>query len=383
MASARWLLRLPRRGLSTSARIATHSAAGAPFPLRAYRTISIFGATGFLGRYVVNALGRSGWQVHIAVRGDDMEWRHLKPLCDLGMLMPHYYNAKDQASVQAAIPEGTDVVLNLVGKRYETKHVLPWHINNTFEDTHVRAALAIAVAARKAHAKHLVHVSSARASLSAPSQWARTKAEGEAVVRMEFPGVCVVRPGVMYGEEDNFLNWYASRSWTPLELVDGEGATVSPVFVGDVGRALAQIAGDWHKYCDTTVDLLGKDAYTQKQIAEYVFGTIGKNKSIRVVDKNDSFKVSLAAAGARFLESLPNPVVTTDDLALSKCSDAPSKGALTFADVGVTPAAFESKAFNFLYRYQPGGHFRELRAIELKGQQHVSHLLHKDPKKIA
>jgi NADH dehydrogenase (ubiquinone) 1 alpha subcomplex subunit 9 len=303
-----------------------------------------------------------------------MEWRHLKPLADYGMLVPHYFHAKDQASVDACVPKGTDVVLNLIGKRYETKHYLPWLINNTFEDTHVRATRAVALAARRAGAKHMVQVSSARAAKDSPSDWARTKFQGELMAKQEFPGVAIVRPGAMYGEEDNLLNWYAARQYGPLPLVNGGTASLKPVFVGDVAAALATIVGDWERFCDTEIDLLGNDTYTQKQIAEYVYDTIGRPKSLVDVASTSA----MVQLGARVLESLPNPVVTRDELALATCSDAATSGALTFEDLGIAPQPFESKAFNYLFRFRPGGHFVELRKVEAKkGPAHVSHLLQK------
>src|SRR5690606_9262873 len=128
---------------------------------------------------------------------------------------------------------------------YETKHLLPWIINNTFEDTHVKASAAVAKAARRNGAKHLVHVSCARASLNSTSLWAKTKAQGELEAKREFPGACVVRPGQMYGEEDNFLNVIAN--WGKLipgifPIISGGEAKLHPVFVNDVAQSIANIA---------------------------------------------------------------------------------------------------------------------------------------------
>jgi len=94
------------------------------------------------------------------------------------------------------------------------------------------------------------------------------QAEGEAAAKTEFPGACIVRPGAMYGEEDQLLNWFASRKFGPLFLAEGGATTLKPVFVGDVALALAKIVGDWETYCDAQIDLLGNDTYTQKEIAE-------------------------------------------------------------------------------------------------------------------
>lgn len=341
------------------------------------KSIAIFGATGFLGRYVVNALGQTGWTVHLACRGDDMEWRHLKPLMDYGKLIPHYYSAKDQDSVEAVIPKGkVDVVLNLIGKRYETKHLMPGVINNTYEDTHVKAAAAVAKAARRQGAKHLVHVSCAKATLDSSSRWAKTKAQGELEAKREFPGAGIVRPGQMYGEEDKFLNFFAIQGkMIPkvFPIVAGGEAKLRPVFVGDVASGIASVVGDWQKYCGETVSLVGKDEYTVRQSVEYIFQTIGIERTLIDVDKNFA-PLKLLATG---LDKLPNPVLTPDMLEQWCLDDQPNKdGQLGWEAVGVKPHSFESKAYNFLFRYKAGGHFVELRKVEKSiGPAQVSHQL--------
>jgi NADH dehydrogenase (ubiquinone) 1 alpha subcomplex subunit 9 len=339
------------------------------------KSIAIFGATGFLARYVVNALGNAGWTVHVACRGDDMEWRHLKPLCDYGKLVPHYYSAKDEDSVDRAIPKGkVDVVLNLIGKRYETKHLLPWVINNTFEDTHVKAAAMVAKVARRNGVRHLVHVSCARASPDSSSRWSKTKAQGEVEAKREFPGACIVRPGQMYGEEDKFLNIIASLGKTipgVFPLFSGGEAKLQPVFVGDVATAIASIVGDEEKFCGETVNLLGNDVYTVKQVIEYVHQTIGVRRTLIDVDKSASL-VKMVAQG---INAFPNPILTPDQVEQWCLNDQPGKpGQMDWSSVKVKPFAFENKAFTYLFRYREGGHFVELRQVEKTiGPAAVSH----------
>ena len=290
--------------------------------------------------------------------------------------MPHYYSAKDQDSVEAAIPKGkVDVVLNLIGKRYETKHVMPGVINNTFDDTHVKASAAVAKAARRNGAKHLVHVSCAKASSDSSSRWAKTKAQGEVEAKKEFPGACIVRPGTFYGEEDKFLNFLASwgRSLPAVPIFSGGAAKVRPVFVGDVGNALANIVGDWEKFCGETVSLLGNDEYTLKQVNEYVHQTIGIQKTLIDIDKNHGALKLVASA----LNALPNPVLTPDMVEQWCLDDQPAKASnLGWDSVNIKPFVFENKAYNFLFRYREGGHFVELRKVEKTvGPAHVYHQL--------
>ena len=340
---------------------------------RGGKTISIFGASGFIARYVVNSMGREGWLMRVATRGDDMSVRHLKPLADYGRLAPHYWDWRDPESIAAAIPPGTDVVLNLVGKHYDTKHIVPWWVNNTVEESHVRVTEALAKAARRAGVKHFVQVSSAKAEANSPSLWARSKFQSEQAASAEFPGATIVRLGQVYGEEDRFLNFWAwaAKKSPVLPLVDDGAAVLRPVVVGDVAVGLHAVCLNWDAFAGETVELLGKDAFTLKQIVEYVSRTIGANPTL----VSTSTAGPLGAVGAA-LEKLPNPLFTRDQLELMRCSDKSTPKAVTFDTLGIEPVAFQSKAYNYLFRYRSGGHFVELRKVEegmAKGPVHVSH----------
>ena len=341
------------------------------------RTIAIFGATGFLGRYVVNALGRSGWTIHIACRGDDMEWRHLKPLVDYGKLVPHYYSAKDEASIEGCIPKGqVDVVLNLIGKRYETRHILPWIINNTYEDTHIKATSAIAKVARRNGVKHFVQMSCAKAALDSTSVWAKTKAVGELEAAKQFPGATIVRAGQVYGPEDTFLNPIAQMVIKDniFRLIDEGKAKVSPVYVVNVAEALVPILYNHEDFAGETVHLLGKDEYTMKQIVEFVDQTVGNpDKRMYVTYDKSSPLVQAFAAVSSYL---PNPLFSKDQIEQVCLNDLPKKpNELGWESVGIVPEIFSEKSYNVIFRYKKGGHFRELRIVEntQEGPIHVSH----------
>lgn len=338
------------------------------------KTITIFGATGFLARYVVNCLGRSGWTIHIACRGDDMEWRHLKPLCDHGKLIPHYYSAKDEASIAQCLPPGqVDVVLNLIGKQYETKHMLPWWINNTFEDTHIKATQSIATAARRAGVEHFVQMSCAKASVDSPNIWAKTKALGEIEAQKHFPGACIVRSGQLYGPEDPFLNKIAALlKKSHIFRIPEEGrAKISPVFVLNVAEALVPILYKHKDFAGETVHLLGKDEFTLLKLVEFVDQTVGNPKTRHFVTYDmDS---PLLQMYGKMNDLLPSPSFSLTQLEQLCLNDRPKADhELDWEAVGVKPARFEDKAYNVLYRYRQGGHFRELRALE-DYSGHVSH----------
>jgi len=128
---------------------------------------TVFGATGFLGRYVLNRLGRSGNQIIVPYRGDEMDYRSLRLMGDLGQIMFFDYYLKDVESVAKMIKH-SNCVINLIGRQYETR-------NFSFNDAHCEGARVIAQAAREAGVKRLIHVSALNASEESPSKFLQSK----------------------------------------------------------------------------------------------------------------------------------------------------------------------------------------------------------------
>ncbi|TLS23739.1 uncharacterized protein PpBr36_06663 [Pyricularia pennisetigena] len=164
-------------------------------------TATVFGATGQLGRYIVNRLARQGCTVVIPFR-EEMAKRHLKLTGDLGRVVFMEWDLRNTASIEESVRH-SDVVYNLVGRNYPTK-------NFSLEDVHVEGAERIAEAVAKYDVDRFIHVSSHNASLDSPSEFFRTKARGEQVVRSIFPETTIVRPAPLFGFEDNLLLKLAS-----------------------------------------------------------------------------------------------------------------------------------------------------------------------------
>ncbi|XP_066488431.1 NADH dehydrogenase [ubiquinone] 1 alpha subcomplex subunit 9, mitochondrial [Tiliqua scincoides] len=163
---------------------------------------TVFGATGFLGRYVVNRLGRIGSQVIIPYRCDQYDIMYLRPMGDLGQLLFMEWNARDSDSIRRAL-QYSNVVINLVGKEFETR-------NTKYEDVFVNIPREIAKLSREAGVEKFIHISHLNASMKSPSKYLRNKAAGEIVVREEFPDAIIMKPSEMFGREDRFLNHFAS-----------------------------------------------------------------------------------------------------------------------------------------------------------------------------
>eukprot|EP00283_Hemiselmis_rufescens_P004879 CAMPEP_0173427702 /NCGR_PEP_ID=MMETSP1357-20121228/6830_1 /TAXON_ID=77926 /ORGANISM="Hemiselmis rufescens, Strain PCC563" /LENGTH=360 /DNA_ID=CAMNT_0014391589 /DNA_START=86 /DNA_END=1168 /DNA_ORIENTATION=+ len=226
-------------------------------------TATVLGSTGMLGRYVVNKLGRVGSQVIVPYRGNDDDVRHLRLMGDLGMIVPMRFHARDMDSISRCV-ERSDVVINCIGKQELT-------MNFDFYGANVETAHNVARACKEAGVPRMIHVSALSADPGASSEWVRRKAEAEQAVLGLYPEATIVRPGVMFGEEDKFLNliakWYQIMGVCPLY-----GACqneIRPVYVDDVAEAIRAIVFD--PTLDGGVyDLEGPEGYALRDIVEWV-----------------------------------------------------------------------------------------------------------------
>lgn len=325
-------------------------------------TATVFGAYGSSGRYIVNELGACGTRVYVPFRGCELEVRHLKPMFDLGQLGLMPFSPRDEGSIEASICN-SDIVINMIGKHYETKHIVPTRredgnlsrINYSFDETHVEIPRRIARLAKKNGVKAFIHVSALAADLESSSKWSQSKARGELAVREEFPEAIIVKAGTVFGAEDRFLNWIAEvADRLPFMPILNDGKTlVQPVHSVDVGKALMQIALKNKKYAGKTFQLVGPAEYSYKEVYEFVTDITTKKKPM--ID----IPVPVASLVGRFSQELINPV-WTEDFAAQLCEDVlPQEGMgyLGFEDLKIDPVSMDKVAFDYLHRYRPGGHF--------------------------
>ncbi|XP_055338270.1 NADH dehydrogenase [ubiquinone] 1 alpha subcomplex subunit 9, mitochondrial-like [Paramacrobiotus metropolitanus] len=208
---------------------------------------TVFGASGFLGGAVSNQLGKIGSQLIIAHRCDPYDVRHIKVMGDLGQVLFQYCDIRDEAAVKRSM-KYSNVVINLIGRDYETK-------NFTFEQVHVEGARRIARAAKEAGVERLIHFSALNASenptpilMKKGSEFLKSKARGEKAVLEEFPNATIFRPADIFGTNDRFIMYYRywlrrNVKWMPMYKW-GEATIKQPVFVGDVARAVANAVTD-------------------------------------------------------------------------------------------------------------------------------------------
>jgi len=307
----------------------------------AARVATIFGGSGFIGRYLVQRLARRGWVIRAAVR-DPEGALFLRPMGHVGQITPIAVNVRDDASVAAAVA-GADAVVNLVGILYERGA-------QTFQAVHVDGARRVAAAAKAAGVQRFVHVSALGADSASPSEYARTKAAGEEAVRAAFPEAAIARPSVVFGPEDDFFNRFAAmaRFLPALPLIGGGETKFQPVYVGDVADALAKMVED-PATAGRTYELGGPQVYSFKELMELLLREIGRKRFLVPLP------FSLARLQAAVLERLPKPPLTRDQLELLKRDNVVSGKMPTLADLGIAPTAVEVILPTYLSRFRRGG----------------------------
>ncbi|KAL6149844.1 Protein-lysine N-methyltransferase efm5 [Exserohilum turcicum] len=303
-------------------------------------TATVFGATGFLGRYLVNRLARSGCTVIVPFR-EDMAKRHLKVTGDLGRIIFIEMDLRNTASIEESVRH-SDIVYNLIGRDYPTK-------NFSLEDVHVHGTERIVDAVAKYDIDRFVQVSSHSAQLNSPSEFYRTKARGEQVARSIYPETTIVRPAPMFGYEDRLLHRLASP--TNIITANHLQERIRPVHVIDVGMALERMLHD-----DTTAaetyELYGPTEYSMAELNELVEKETMKPR--RHVNVPKRLLKPLAYYANKLLWW---PIHSADEVEREFIDQVVDKHAKTFKDLEIEPAELKSLTFEYLKGYRSSSYY--------------------------
>jgi NADH dehydrogenase len=307
--------------------------------------VTVFGGSGFLGRHVVKRLAVQGALIRVAVRAPQSA-RFLQPMGGVGQISIVPCNVRDNASVVSAVRDARAVV-NLVG-------ILAERGRQRFPAVHGDGAGRIAAAAREAGAERLVHVSAIGADPQSHSVYSRTKAEGEARVREEFPAATILRPSVLFGPGDEFFNRFAAmaRVLPMLPLFGGgEGPSFQPVYAGDVAEAILQAL--LHEDAPGRVYELGGPAVmSMHEVYRVVLRHAGRRRGVISLPWGAGGVVALASA------MLPLPVylrVTRDQLRQLRLDNVVAGDAFTLADLGITSTPIGAVVPGQLARFARAG----------------------------
>jgi uncharacterized protein YbjT (DUF2867 family) len=315
---------------------------------------TVFGGSGFIGRYVVKRLAHKGFVVRVAVR-DTERALFLKPMGAVGQVVPLYASLTNEATVHRAV-DGADLVVNTVG-------ILAEQRSGEFQRIHAEGAGLVAKLSAGAGVTRLVHISAIGADAGAASHYAASKGVGEALVREAFPGVTILRPSLVFGPEDNLFNRFAgmARLLPFMPVICGD-TQFQPVYVGDVADAV-MAALIRSEAPGAIYELGGPRVWRFRELLAYILRETGRRRPM--VD----IPMGLARLQARMMELLPGKPLTRDQLLMLASDNVAGPDLPGLNELGVVPTPVELVVPNYLRRFQPGGGRRPMLPQDQIGHQ--------------
>ncbi len=313
--------------------------------------VTIFGGSGFVGRYITRRMAKAGWRVRVAVRNPD-ESLFVKPYGVVGQVEPVFCNIRDDDSV-AAVMGGADVVINCVG-------VLDEVGKNTFNAVQAEGAERIARVAAAHGVARMVHISAIGADAEADSEYARTKAKGEADVLAHMPDAMILRPSIIFGQEDQFFNRFASMSrFGPVLPVAGAETRFQPVYVDDVAAAAEMGAmGD----AAGIFELGGPEVDTFRGLMHRMLDVVQRRRLVLNMPFWIARIVASVGAVVQFLSiGIVKAPLTADQLKNLAVDNVVSEGARGLSDLGIQPTAMGAVLPDYLWRFRPSGQYAAIK----------------------
>lgn len=316
------------------------------------KLVTIYGGSGFVGRYIARRMAKDGWRVRVAVRRPN-DALFVKPYGVPGQVEPVLCNIRDERSVRAAML-GADAVINCVG-------ILAESGKNKFNAVHVEGAERVARIAASEGVARLVHISALGADAQGASTYARTKAAGEAAVLGAFPSATILRPGLIFGAEDNFFNRFASQSvLSPVLPIVGGATKFQPVYVGDVAQVAALAA---EGEANGIYELGGPEVATLRELMGKMLQTVQRRRMVVSLPLcvggliGGVFDLAQTVTGGLF----SNGILTKDQAKALKTDNLVAAQAKGFADLGIAPTALEAVIPEYLWRYRPSGQYAAIK----------------------
>jgi len=308
--------------------------------------VTVFGGSGFVGTQVVQMLLQRGYRIRVAVRRPDLAG-HLRPLGDVGQILPVQANLRDAESVAHAV-RGAAIVINLVGIGFERG-------KQRLDAIHVEGARRVAEAAAAAGATRLIHMSVLGADPQSASAVARSRAAGEAAVFAAFPDAIVIRPSLVFGPGDGFFNLMGSLTqlFPILPLIGGK-SRFQPIYVKDLARAFV-VAAEGGVEGGRVYELGGPDIETYRELMQRILHDTGRSNLLLPLSPG------LAKLLALPMGLLPTPLLTADQVDQLQTDNIVSDAALsegrTLAAFHVDPTPMEAVLPDYLWRFKKNGQF--------------------------
>ncbi|MEO9864052.1 MAG: complex I NDUFA9 subunit family protein [Yoonia sp.] len=311
------------------------------------KLVTIFGGSGFVGRYIALRLAKEGWRVRVAVRNPEQAG-FVRPYGVVGQVEPVFCNIRDDASV-AAVTQGADAVVNCVGVLAETG-------KNTFEAVQAEGAARVARIAAGMGIDRMVHISAIGADADADSDYAKTKAQGEAGVLEHMPNAMILRPSIVFGAEDEFFNRFAGMSrFGPILPVVGADTKFQPVHVDDVAAAAVKgVNGD----ASGVFELGGPEVKTFRELMQDMLAVVRRRRLIlNVPFFVAKIMASLFGIGQFLTAGIVKAPITKDQVINLAVDNVVSDDAQGFDVLGVRPATMATILPDYLWRFRPSGQY--------------------------
>lgn len=314
--------------------------------------VTIFGGSGFVGRYVARRMAKRGWRVRVAVRRPN-EAIFVRPYGNVGQVEPIQANIRDEASTRRAI-EGATAVINCVG-------ILAEYGKQKFNPVQAEGAGRIARLSAECGVERLVHISAIGAEITSLSDYARSKARGEKVVSEAFPNATILRPSIIFGREDGFFNRFAEMAkFTPALPLVGAETKFQPVYVDDVAEAACRAAtGD---AAPGLYELGGPKVYSFRELMELMLKEVRRRRVLLPVP---FFAAKFIGKILDLVQKISfglisNSLLTVDQVELLKHDNVVSADAKTIADLGISPTSAENLIGDYLYAARPHGQYEAM-----------------------
>lgn len=317
------------------------------------KLVTIYGGSGFVGRYVARRLAKEGWRVRVAVRRPN-EAIFVRPYGAPGQVEPVLCNIRDDASVRAAMA-GADAVVNCVG-------VINGLGKNSFGAVMVEGAGRVARIAAETGVAHLVHVSALGASAESGSDYYRSKAAGEAEVLAAYPAAVILRPSIIFGTGDRFFTRLGglARSF-PIVPVVGAKAALQPVYVEDVAQAA--VLGVTGAAAPGIYELGGPEVMTMREAQARVVAEVERKRVLLPVP---GVIARLVALPFDLIQSLTlglieNKILTRDQVRMMGEPNVVGEDARGFEALGIKPTAVDAVIPEYLWPYRPAGQYAAIK----------------------
>lgn len=314
--------------------------------------VTIFGGSGFVGRYIAQRMARQGWRVRVAVRRPN-EAHFVRPYGRVGQVEPVLANIRNDESVRAAV-RGADAVVNCVGT-FDARG------RNNFDAVQNEGAGRIARIAAEEGVSQLVHLSAIGADPEGASLYAQSKGKGEAAILSAFPRAVILRPSVVFGPEDQFFNRFAGMArLSPVLPLVGADTRFQPVYVEDIARAAeTAVLG---KAAPGVYELGGPDVNTFRELMEQMLQVIRRRRLILPLPFWLGSMMGRVSGTVSFLTGglAPQPI-TTDQVVSLRSDNVVADDARGFADLGIEPVAMEAVLPSYLWMFRPSGQYAALK----------------------